>query len=53
MIKPMPQYAIAGDRSRRANGETMISLMPVATSSRLIATMIEMMRIVPDSSLIA
>ncbi|MNI84459.1 hypothetical protein D3C73_1413660 [compost metagenome] len=50
---PMPQYAIAGVRRNRVSGDTIVSLMPVTPSTRLIATMMEIIMIVPINSLVA
>ncbi|KDE48870.1 hypothetical protein DI43_01705 [Geobacillus sp. CAMR12739] len=50
---PIVQYAQAGVRMKRTNGETMTSLMPVADNTLLIATIIEMTKIVGNSSAMA
>jgi hypothetical protein len=53
IIIPIPQKAKAGVRIKRVSGAIMVSLMPVRMSTRLIATIIEMIMMVPISSLVA
>ncbi|MNI47846.1 hypothetical protein D3C73_1023840 [compost metagenome] len=52
-MSPMPQYAMAGVRMNRVSGATIVSLIPVIIRIRLIATIIDMIMIVPSSSLVA
>ncbi len=53
MMMPIPQNAINGVRNKRVRGATIVSLIPVRVKTRLIATMIEMIIIVPINSLVA
>lgn len=53
IINPIPQKASAGVRKHRVSGETITSLIPVIIRTRLMATIIEMMKIVPIISLAA
>ncbi|MOA23675.1 hypothetical protein D3C78_1443090 [compost metagenome] len=53
IIRPMPQKANAGVLRNRVKGAIMISFIPVRMRTRLIATMMDMIRIVPINSLMA
>ncbi|MNV39486.1 hypothetical protein D3C71_1310690 [compost metagenome] len=49
----MPQNAINGVRKKRVSGATIVSFIPVRVNTLLMATMIEIIIIVPISSLVA
>ncbi|MMZ63158.1 hypothetical protein D1872_253960 [compost metagenome] len=53
MIRPIPQNATAGVRMKRIKGPSIVSLIPVRIRTRLIATTIEIIMIVPINSFVA
>ncbi|MNR48890.1 hypothetical protein D3C85_1681800 [compost metagenome] len=52
-MMPIPQKANAGVLRNLVSGATIVSLMPVRIKTRLMATIMEMIIIVPINSLVA